>query len=208
MVKSCTAAEGKVCGIFAFEVLKIPFVFSVAQSEKTHKQRLPPRGSWRRRRLRDCCSNAEKPRFFAVFSVSQSPSVTLARASFLSEEGSWQRAAVPQKNSVQILGFEGAFFLLVFFVSQRKKHAQIIGSLREGAPAKRVRDCLESTKSVKIHSRLCGTNPLPAEPQHPSVSRSADSSPLKKRAAYSVSDCGAKKEKCAAFPSRGLLPSR
>ena len=38
---------------------------------------------------------------------------------------------------------------------------------------------------------------LPAELQHPSVSRSADSSPLKKRAAYSVSDCGAKRKTVA-----------
>ena len=53
----------------------------------------------------------------------------------------------------------------------------------KGAGAERLRDCLESTKSVKIHSRLCGTNPLPAEPQHPSVAY-GDSSPLEKRAAY------------------------
>ena len=77
----------------------------------------------------------------------------------------------------------------------------------KGAPAKRVRDCLESTKSVKIHSRLCGTNPLPAEPQHPSVA-CGDSSPLKKRAAFAGTNCGAEKEKCADFQFRELLPSR
>ena len=97
-----TAAEGKVCGIFAFEVLKIPFVFSVAQSEKTHKQRLPPRGSWRRRRLRESARLA----IFRRLLVPRVPSVTLTRDTFLSEEGSWRRTALQQKTKVRIFGFE------------------------------------------------------------------------------------------------------
>ena len=47
------------------------------------------------------CPTALQKAKMCRLSVPQSPSVTLTRATFLPEEGSWQRAAVPQKKSVQ-----------------------------------------------------------------------------------------------------------
>ena len=66
------------------------------------------------------------------------------------------------------LDFEALIFVLCFFCGIKSKIAPTHGSLAvRAAPAERVRDCLESTESVKIHSRLCGTNPLPAETSTP-----------------------------------------
>ena len=51
---------------------------------------------------------------FCYFSVPQAPSVTLARDTFLPEEGSWRRAALPQKKSVQTFGFKALDFHFYF----------------------------------------------------------------------------------------------
>ena len=133
------------------------------KAEKSHKQRLPPRGSCRGATEGECATCV-----FLPYSVLK--------------------------------------LLLLPLLSLRQKAEFCINPwlpCAKGAPAERVRDCLESTKSVKIHSRLCGTNPLSAEPQHPSVSRSADSSPLKKRAAFAGTNCGAKKKTLLTFSLAG-----
>ena len=60
----------------------------------------------------------------------------------------------------------------------------------------------------EVSPSAAAQKPLSSESQHPSVSRSADSSPLKKRAAFAGTNCGAEKENSAAFQFRRLLPSR
>ena len=69
-------------------------------------------------------------------------------------------------------------------------------------------DFLPAESTQKFIRGCAAQNLVSTESQHPSVSRSADSSPLKKRAAFAGTNCGAEKENSAAFQSRGLLPSR
>ena len=77
---------------------------------------------------------------FCHFSPSQAPSVTLTRATFLPEEGNGCRTALPQKATVRNLGFKNSDFAFAFSVAQRKKLSANIGSLREGAGAKRLKE--------------------------------------------------------------------
>ena len=108
---------------FGFGALIFVLASSAAQRKNVHKQRLPPRGSWRRRRLKEnarlsfsCCfwfwqkfvngiflkleaiaesmkqnqiRNPQKGKTTTCcrLSVSRAPSVTLARDTFLPEEG-------------------------------------------------------------------------------------------------------------------------
>ena len=70
-LKNCAAAEEK-CADFAFEVLKISFVFSAAQRKDSHSHRLPPRGSCRGATEGECAAYV-----FLLFSGLKEGSLTL-----------------------------------------------------------------------------------------------------------------------------------
>ena len=74
--------------------------------KKRTNQRLPPRGSCRQRRLKE----SARLSVFRRPSVPRAPFVTLTRDTFLPEEGSWRRAALPQKENVRLLVLNLGFF--------------------------------------------------------------------------------------------------
>ena len=89
-------------------------------------QRLPPRGSCRRRRLKE----SARLSVFRRFSVPRSPFVTLSRDTFLPEEGSCLRAALPQKENVRTFGFEALHFAPAFSAAQSQKTYKLTALLR------------------------------------------------------------------------------
>ena len=90
--------------IFAFEVPKISFVFSAAQRKKYAQIK----GSLREGAVAERLKESARLSVFRRLLVPRAPSVTLTRDTFLPEEGSWRRAALPQKKKVRTLSFESS----------------------------------------------------------------------------------------------------
>ena len=123
--------RSKVCRFLLLKSRKFPLFPLRHRGKNVHNQRLPPRGSWRRRRLRE----SARLSVFRRLLVPRSPSVTLTRATFLPEEGSCLHAAQPLRKSVQTFSFENSNSAFVSSVAQRKNvHKQRLpprGSCRQ-----------------------------------------------------------------------------
>ena len=74
-----------------------------------------------------------KSESFCCFSVSRAPSVTLTRATFLPEEGSWRCTALPQKKNVRIFAFEVLKISFVFSAAQSRKSHRLMAPLCKGS---------------------------------------------------------------------------
>ena len=149
----------------------LPFFSPAGSFRHAHACHLPPRKA-PSDRLR------HGKRKMCRFSVPQAPFVTLSRATFLSEEGSWRRTALPQKKSVQTFSFENLNSAFVFSAAQSRKSHRLMAPLCKGS----WRGAPEglTLKRRKPQKFICGCSAaklLPSEPQHPSVA-CGDSSPL------------------------------